>query len=132
MHVHLEKMKIIVLHNFKFKKSKKHSVGISLFGRIRRGRVRATVLLFVISVLIFVGIIGFTLWSVINDKTQHDNRGVNYMSSIGEDHRKRNKWRDVFECRVNAHGASMVSERLVTEIRRISLQWLLSYQICNI
>ena len=121
MHVHLEKMKIIVLHNFKFKKSKKHSVGISLLGRIRRGRVRATVLLFAISVLIFVGIIGFTLWSVINDKTQHDNRGVPYISSMDEDNRKRNNWRDVFECRVNAHGASMVNERLVTEIRRISL-----------
>lgn len=121
MHVHLEKMKIIVLHNFKFKKSKKYSVGISLLGRIRRGRVRATVLLFAISVLIFVGIIGFTLWSVINDKTQHDNRGVPYISSMDEDNRKRNNWRDVFECRVNAHGASMVNERLVTEIRRISL-----------
>ncbi|XP_061193042.1 carbohydrate sulfotransferase 15-like [Saccostrea echinata] len=102
-------MKIIVLHSFKLRKTKKNRIWRSVFGRIRGGNFRTTVLLSLFSLMITTGFI----IKVTNDNIKYDVRKAS--NKIQTLCKKNDGWKDVFQCRKGVHYSDKTLRKFWTE-----------------
>lgn len=98
------KMKIVVLYNFRFEGQKYTRIRLPEFGKVRRGRFQKIVLLFVFCLFLSSGIIIKSMTDNVMEPTsrKESNKMENFYKTT-------EKWRDVFQCRVNVQKSSTVT-----------------------